>query len=133
MDLDRLIDSPRARAGSSSAVLLAGLAPRPLGLALRSTLRERSRLTLATPPQLLDEFFQLLDLASLLDKLLSLPGKLPPELRVLLKEFLVSLHLYRRLQHTFGERTSSCPAYSQNPPAAGQSARGKAVNRYVLS
>src|SRR6185369_12979969 len=80
VDLDRLIDPRRARAGSSVAVLLAGLAPRPFGLALRLTFRERSRLTLATPPQLLDELLQLLDLASLLGDLLSLPGKLPPKL-----------------------------------------------------
>src|SRR5262249_24656818 len=71
-----------------------------------STFREWSRLALATPSQLLDHLLQLLDLASLFGQLTDLLGDLPPELRVLLKELLVSLHLHRELQHISGESTS---------------------------
>jgi len=126
VDLNRLIDPRGTRAGSSVAVLLAGLAPRPFGLALRLTFRERSRLALATPPQLLDEFLQLLNLATLL-------GQPPPELRVLLKEFLVSLHRYRELQHTSGGRTSFRSAYPSMPARRPAARAGKAVNRYVAA
>jgi len=69
-------------------------------------------LALATPLQLLDELSELLDLASLL-------AKLPPELRVFSKEFLVSLHLYRELHHISEERTSSRQAYPEMPRSAG--------------
>ncbi|HEV7505659.1 MAG TPA: hypothetical protein VGS07_12155 [Thermoanaerobaculia bacterium] len=106
VDFDRLVDALGTGTARLLAVALAGLTPRRLGIALRFPFRERCRLALATPPQLLDDLLQLLDSAILLQQ----PA---PQLSVLLKKFLVSLHQLRIL----GQASELEASPSQHPRA----------------
>jgi hypothetical protein len=91
--LEGLVDLLRDRPASALSVPLGRLTARPLGVALRLSLRERRGLAFAATSQLLNDLLQLFDPTLLpLDPplLLSDPAS---ELRVLLKEFLVSWHV----------------------------------------
>jgi hypothetical protein len=98
--LEGLVDLLRDRPASALSVPLARLTARPLGVALRLPLRKRGGLAFAATSQLLDDFLQLFDPTLLpLHPLLLLSDPVPlladpaSELRVLLKEFLVSRHV----------------------------------------
>lgn len=90
------------------AVLISGFAPWTLGVVARLPLREGGGLALAPPPQLLDEFFQLLDLALQPGDLALLLRDSAAKLSVLLKEFLISRHVDRRLDHARKRDSSPC-------------------------
>jgi hypothetical protein len=85
-DFNRLVYLLGHRAASMLTVPLSGLATRRLGIALRLSFREGSRLAFAAAPQLLDDLFQLGDPTLLL-------GDPAPELRVFLKELFGSRHV----------------------------------------
>jgi hypothetical protein len=100
VDLKGLVDLLGDGPASALSISLGRLTARRLGVALRLSLRERSRLAFAAASQLLDDLLQLSDPALLpLDPLLLLSDPTPllgdpaSELRVLLKEFLVSWHV----------------------------------------
>ena len=92
VDGNCLIDLLGNRPASALAVLRSGLSARRLGVALRFSLCERTGLPLAATSQLFDDLFQLSDPAFLLLDEALLLGDLLSELRVLLKDFLVSRH-----------------------------------------
>jgi hypothetical protein len=125
------------------AELISGFAPRTIGVGAWFSLRERGGLALAPPVQLVYELLELgdptllfLDLALLLRDLALLLLKLTlflrdlafllshsvAKLRVFLKEFLVTRHVYRELDHAYEEDSSPCDV---RPARAGTMSGGR--------